>query len=394
METKHTLYGRTSKEGAKEAIRRALWKSEGEIGLRESIRKDLGIDIADAKQFPVLDPSFSWKDASRKLRESESATTQVQLLRAGVQSIVNAMYETVPVTWSDWAHAVTSTKMEELYAPLHGIGFPSMIAEGEQYPEAYGMAGLDIKLRNRKGGQLFPVSSELIADDQTGQVQKMSGLMGEYCAQLVEVWAYGKLASVAGASYAGVSVPVSETKPSDETTYPWSTSLVGGGANRPSSYGALAQDKIQNGFIGLMNQRNLLGLKMAVQPDRLIISPHYRFDTAVLLNSSYYPTGATAGQTGGAFSINPLQGLADVTVSRWVFDQNGSVSADSKAWYLVDSSKPWFVVQVRTPCEIAVENPASGDSFNKDVIRFKATTRFNADFIDPRFAWQGSNGSA
>jgi hypothetical protein len=40
-----------------------------------------------------------------------------------------------------------------------------------------------------------------------------------------------------------------------------------------------------------------------------------------------------------------------------------------------------------------VENPQSGRSFDSDTIRFKATTRFNADFIDPRFFWAGSNGS-
>jgi hypothetical protein len=392
METKHNLLGRASKEQAKEAIRRAMWKSDEEKTLRESIRRDMGIDIADAKQFPVLDPAFSWSDAKRKLREADSATSFTQLLRAGVQSVVNSMYESVDVTYADWAHTVTSTKMEELYAPLHGIGFPSMVAEGEQYPEV-GALGLDIKLRNKKAGTLYPVSKELMDDDQTGQVQKMAGLLGEYCHQLVEVWAYGKLASVANASYAGLKIPVSETQPSDEATYPWSTALIGGGKTRPAAFGALNQGNIQAGFVALMNQLNLLGLKMSVKPDRLLISPHYRFDTAVLLNSGYYPTGATAGATGGAFSINPLQGIADLTVSRFMFDQNGSVNADSKAWYLVDSSKPAFVVQMRTPCEVSVENPQSGDSFNKDTIRFKATTRFNADFIDPRFFWQGSNGS-
>lgn len=386
------LHKSTSKEQAREALRRATWKSPEEMALRESIRRDLGVDIADGKAFPVSDPGFNWAAARSKLREADSATSFTQLLRAGVQAVANSLYETVDVTYQDWATVVTSSKMEELYAPLAGVGFPSMIAEGEQYPEV-GALGLDIKLRNKKAGTMYPVTKELVDDDQTGQVQRMAGLLGEYCAQLVEVWAYGKLASVANMSYAGVQVPVSETKPADEATYPWSTSLVGGGKTRPASYGALSQANIQAGFIGLMNQLNILGLKMSVKPSRLIISPHYRFDSSVLLNSAYYPTGATAGQTGGAFSINPLQGIADLTVSRFMFDQSGSVNADSKAWYLCDDSKPAFIVQMRTPCEVSVENPQSGDSFNKDVVRFKATTRFNADFLDPRFFWRGSDGS-
>ena len=386
------LHKSTNKEQARQAIRRATWKSPEEMALRESIRRDLGVDIADEKAFPVSDPAFNWTAARSKLREADSATSFTQLLRAGVQSVANSLYETVDVTYQDWATVVTSSKMEELYAPLAGVGFPSMVAEGEQYPEV-GALGLDIKLRNKKAGTMYPVTRELVDDDQTGQVQRMAGLLGEYCAQLVEVWAYGKLASVANMSYAGVQVPVSETKPADEATYPWSTALVGGGKTRPASYGALTQGNIQAGFIALMNQLNILGLKMSVKPSRLIISPHYRFDSAVLLNSAYYPTGATAGQTGGAFSINPLQGIADLTVSRFMFDQSGSVNASSKAWYLCDDSKPAFVVQMRTPCEVSVENPQSGDSFNKDVVRFKATTRFNADFLDPRFFWRGSDGS-
>lgn len=387
------LYSKSNKEQSRDAIKRAMWKSDGEMALRESIRRDLGVDIADPEAFPAHKSSFDWTAARAKLREADGVTTQTQLLRAGIQSAINAsLYETVDTTWSDWAHTVTSTKMEELYAPLHGIGFPSQVGEGEQYPEVSAL-GLDIKLQNKKFGSMYPATAELVNDDQTGQVQRMAALMGEYAAQLVEVWSYGKLASVAGMSYAGIQVPVSETQPADEASYPWSTALVGGGKTRPAAYGAFNQGNIQAGMTALMNQLNLLGLKMSVRPDRILISPKFRFDAAVLLNSGFYPTGATAGATGGAFSVNPLAGIADLTVSRFMFDQSGSVNADSKRWVICDSSKPAFVVQMRTPAEVSVENPNSGDSFNKDVVRFKMTTRFNSDFIDPRFFWLGSDGS-
>jgi hypothetical protein len=193
--------------------------------------------------------------------------------------------------------------------------------------------------------------------------------------------------------YANMSVPVSETQPSEESSYPWSTSLVGGGSNRPASYGALNQANIQAGFIGLMNQKNKLGLKMSVQPDAIIASPHYKYDLAVLLHSGYYPTGATAGATGGAFSINPIEGIANPIISRFVFDNSGSVNNDSKAWYVLDSKVPAFIAQIREAAVVELENPASGMSFDRDVIRFKVRIRANADFIDPRFFWQGSDGS-
>jgi len=388
----HKLIGRNTKEQNDAALKESLWRSEGEQSAINEMQNKFGVDIRDPKAFPVMKNGF-FREAAKKLRESDSVTAFPGVLRAGVQSIVNAAYETVEVTFSDWAHVVTSTKLEELYAPIQGIGFPSQIGESEVYPEV-GAAGLDIKLRNRKFGTMLAVNRELMELDQTGQFQKQAGLLGEYAKQVLEVYCYGKLASVSGAKYANVSVPVSETKPADETTYPWSTALVGGGSNRPASYGALTQANIQNGIIGLMNQLNLLGLKMSVNPRRLLISPYYRFDAAVLLNSGWYPTGATAGAVGSVGAINPLQGILDLTASRFMFDQNGSVNASSKAWYIVDDSKPFFVCQVNVPSEVMLENPASGQSFDRDVIRFRLRVMANADFIDPRFAWRGSDGSA
>jgi phage major head subunit gpT-like protein len=387
------LFGRNTVEQNREALKRATWQSDDEKNLIESMQAKFGIDIRDPKAFPVLEAGYSWKKTRQKLAEADSLSAFPQVLRAGVQSSVNAMYETVPTTFEEWAHVINSSRIEELYAPIQGLGFLANIGENELYPET-GAAGLDIKLRNRKYGVLFPISKELLEDDQTGQFQKLSGLMGQYAKQVLEVLCYGKLASVAGMKYSTIEVPQSETQPSTESSYPWSTSLVGGGANRPASYGALTQSNIQNGFIGLMNQKNILGLKMAVQPDRIIISPKYNFDLGVLLHSAYYPSGAaSSGQVGGAFAINPIQGIADKTVSRFMFNYDGTVDGSTSAWYLVDSKAPWFVCQVREAAAVEVENPTSGKSFDSDTIRFKVRLRANADHIDSRFAWQGNNGS-
>ena len=387
---------RNTADENKKILESATWKSEDERDLKEYMQKKFGVDITDAKEFPVMESNFSWKATRKKLMEADSEGAFVQVLRAGIQNIVNSLYQTVPVTFDKWTHTVNSTKIEELYAPLQGIGFPQQVGEAEIYPEV-GASGLDIKLRNRKYGTLYAVTKELLNDDQTGQFQKQTGLLGAYAKQVLEVLAYGKLASVANMSYQNLTIPTSETKPSSESNYPWTSSsapFVGGGYNRPTSYGALNQANIQSGFIGLMNQLNMLGLKMGVQPDTIMISPYYNFDIKTLLNSAYYPTGATAGSTGGAFSINPIEGLANPVISRFMFDQNGSVNANSKAWYICDSKVPFFVVQLLEAAVVEMENPASGQSFDRDVVRFKVRTRANADFIDPRFAWQGSNGSA
>lgn len=377
-------------------IKKVLTDSAEMKSFRENFKARHGIDPLDGEKFPVMKEGWSWKKLREKvasLKEADAASAYTQFLRAGVQSIVNAMYESTATTYEDWVTVVPSSKDTELYAPLHGVAFPRQVGPSVKYPEL-GSAALDIKLQNRKFGSIYSLQRELLDDDQTGQFQKQAGIMGEYLRLVCEVWVYGKLASVSsGMTYQDLTIPVSETKPSSETTYPWSTALIGGGATRPGSFGAFNQSNLQTGLYSLMGQKNLLGIIMSVSPNRILISPRNQFDAAVLLNSSYYPTGATAGSTGGAFSINPIKGVADLTVVRYMFDNLGVVNPQSKAWYLVDDSKPWFVVQMREAVTVEQEAPNSGTSFEQDEIRFKARSRFNADFIDPRFAWQGNDGS-
>lgn len=395
------LNTKNSVKDNQDVLNHVLWESKEVKKLRESFKKHVKGDLkemgAPGSAFPIMTYGFDWNKVATKfgtsVREADSGSGFTQVLRAGVQLVVNSMYQTVKTTFEDWVHVVPSSKDTELYAPLHGISFLKEVAKQEKYGEAHA-AGLDIKLKNRKYGEMYPIEMELLEDDQTGQFQKQAGLMGEYAKLALEAICYAKLASVANMSYAGLTIPQSETQPTEESTYPWSTALVGGGKNRPASYGAPTQANIQAGYVGLMNQLNKLGLKMSVDGNRLIASPFYRFDLSTLLNSSYWPAvpSATAGATGGAFSENPMKGLANLTISRFVFDQNGA-NLNSKAWYLIDDSKPWFVLQVRESASVSQENPQAGDSFDRDVIRFKVRLRCNADHIDPRFAWQGSDGS-
>jgi hypothetical protein len=133
-----------------------------------------------------------------------------------------------------------------------------------------------------------------------------------------------------------------------------------------------------------------------VNPKLLTISPYKQFDAAVLMQSSLNPTAAatSAGAIGGAYAINPIKSILDINVSRFVFDNTGSANGQSSAWYIMDSTKPWFVNQLRDPGSVIMENPESGESFDRKVVRHRLDIRLNMDFIDPRFVWQGSDGSA
>lgn len=369
--------------------------------LRESCKTRYGIDpMTDTEKFPVMKESFSWKSFRRELegqlKEADSGTAFTQFLVAGLLQNVIGMYNMAKTSYADWV-TVTPTNLKETpVAPLHGLSFPREVGEQMPYPVS-GVAALSLKFVARKYGTMYEVTKELLEDDQSGQFKQQTGMLGEYLNLLTEVLVYGRLSSVVGASYAGFVPGATETKPSNEAVYPWApatTPFVGGGYNRPASFGAFTDANLKTAIQSLMIQKNLLGIQLPVQANRILISPLYQFDAAVILNSAYYPAGAqAAGVTGGAFSINPLKGLADVSISQFMPSSSGVIGGLSSAWYVVDDSKPWFQLVVRAPVSLEQENPMAGQSFERDIYRFKANTRCIADFVDPRFAWQGSNGS-
>lgn len=397
-ETPIQLHRRNTVAKNRAVIKEALYKNDEMLKLQASVKRILGVDFMKESEFPVNDSRFSWKKVKAKLAEADSASSFAQVLRAGVQTSVNGMYESTPTTQENWTHAIQSSKDTELYAPLHGISFPTELGRQEKYTES-AAAGLDIKLKNRKYGTMYAVEMELIDDDQTGQFAQQAGRLGEYLKLVLEVLCYAKLASSASTmSYSNLVIPASETKPSSEANYPYAAAaapFVGGGYNKPASYGLATQANIQAGFQAMMVQKNLLGLRMLVQPDMIIAGPRYEFDLATILHSNYYPTGATAGAVGGAFSINPLHGIADVTISRFIFrpDTGALDDGTATAWWLVDSKVPFFVLQIREGAVVEQEAPNSGAGFESDILRFKGRTRCNADFIDPRFVWLGDDGS-
>lgn len=364
---------------------------------REAMKARYGIDpMTDTKNFPVMEAGFSWTALKQKLalKEADASSSFVQFLRAGIQTITNNAYVSHPTTYERWVTTVQSKKDQELYPINQGVSFPRQVGPSEKFPEV-AAAALDLSLKNLKYGAMYAVERELLEDDQSGTFQMQAAKLGEYLKLLNEVLCYGKLASVSSMQYIDFKIPRSETQPSSEATYPWSTSLVGGGANRPASFSIITKDAVQAAKVGLMNQKNLQGIKMNVVGDLIICGPQVEFDASILLNSAFYPSNlaGVAGATGQISAINPIKGIADLCVSPYVFKNDGTVNGDSKAWYLVDSKKPWFIHQVREVGTIEQEAVNAGESFERDIYRFKARARMNADFLDSRFAWQGNDGS-
>jgi hypothetical protein len=396
----------TIREQNEKVIKKVVHESRSMRKLKESFRNRFGFDMTDAAKFPVLSDGFSFQrcremiEGSKKFREADTSTAFVQLLRAGIQLAVNQLYENTKTTFEDWTMTVNSNKREELYAPLVGIGFPSEVAEGGKYGEV-GAFGIDLKLRNRKYGSLYSATWELgEEDDQTGQIMRAAKIMGEYMKLVVEAVVHGKLAAVSGGvQYQNLKVRACEMVPSYEGTYPFATSLYGGGKNKPATYTLLDLTNLKIARQTLNQQKNQLGIKMEVLGDTVLCGPHFELDAATLAHSVYYPVtpSASAGVVGGSHSNNPLVGLFDTIISKYHFGPTGVIDdGTGTMWYHLDKKKTsagGFIVQLRTAAEVIHEAVNSGQSFERDLVRFKARSRFNSDFVEPRFIYRGNDGS-
>ena len=385
-------------EKNRKAMASAIRNNPDAVKYREGFKKKWGVDPMDPA---MLKEGFSWKKASEKMArfaEAENSSSWPQLLRAGVSNIANDLFQSTPGTYEQWCHTVPSKMDTELYAPLESVGFPGEVPQGGYFPEV-STFGLDLKLKNRKYGSIFAATFEMVEDDQTGQMVQRAQRMGEYLKILTEVLVMSKLASPSGGvTYLGQFFPTSETKPSYESNYPWTSSsapFTGGGYNRPTSFGIINQANLTTALQSLMQQQDALGNYVPVMPSHIILSPKRHFDIAQILNSTYYPAGAqSAGVTGGAFAENILKGLVSPITTPYMPTNSNVINGLAESWYLVDAKKPAFIHQLREGVSLVAEAPNSGDGFSRDTQRYKARIRQNADFISPLFMWQGNDGSA
>ena len=336
----------------------------------------------------------------RKLKEAQPSTAFGQLLRAGIQTLANGAYTRTPVSWPQYVTETSSDKRQEFYAPLYGSALPSRTGPGEPYSET-GLKGVDREIINYKvmGGESF--QRELFDDDMTGQIRTRANRLGEGMKVYEEVYVAGRISGIA-ATIAGVSIPAStfSTVNANGTaiTTPFSATLYSATAgNRPSSFTGqqLSVPTLKTAYEALMNAVDPLNVKMMVDPKTLLVSTFDAMNAPILANSAYYPATpgvggqtaatATSGLGGALMAENPFKGMFNVIVNRYL---------PRGAWYLLDKSPGAMVFQRRDPMEVVQEQPQSGQSFDQDVYRFRSRSRFEAEWLDSRFWYEGNDGTA
>ena len=352
--------------------------------LAESIKHRVRMDPEALIKLMESD-NFSWKKVRRnletnesKLREANSESAFGQLLRYGVQHFMFDAYQSIDdFVYTDYVSVRPSTNRQEWYAPLYGPEIPRDVPTGGKFEDSK-LYGLDRELVNKKVGRMFSVERELVDDDQSGQIEDRATKLGSRMRYKEE------------ADVNGVDVFTNVPKNISGLTGVAGVSYTVAKGNRPTTFAQLSQPALEAADIAMHTMLDPTGIRMMVKPSLLLVSPSDKFNAAKLLNSTLQPSvpgaagqtfnTATSGLTGFVNTINPLQGLYTLKVSRFM---------PANYWYLMEP-KTSIVFQDRDPLELLMEARDAGMSFERDEYRWRVRRRYATDVIEYIYFYCGN----
>lgn len=304
-----------------------------------------------------------------ELRETNAESTFAWLLRGAIQEFANDMYQNLPVIWPNLVTEVNSKRRSELYGGLYRPNIPKQVDAGEKFQDTT-FKGFEREIINYKFGFIESFERELFDDDQTGQVRSRATNLGEGFRVLEEVYVITRIFGSARTAE-GIDVPAS--------TLPGGVYSVAKG-NRPATFVRFSGTALETAHVAFRNIVDPVGRRFLVVPKMLLVSPIDEFEAYRQINSPWMANTATSTT---ANMVNPLQGRYVVFSSPYV---------PTYAWVIGDFPRG-FVFQRRDPLEIIQENAASGNSFIQEVYAFRARERFEADWVESRFAYLGNDGT-
>lgn len=345
------------------------------MDLRPSVERRLRETVARL-DFDAPDFTFSRLLAAgeriAELSEANSASTFAYLLRSAVQEFANQPYQDLPVIYPNFVTEVNSRRRSEVYGGLYRGNMPRETDAGEEFQDQ-SFKGFEREIVNVKFGHIETFERELFDDDQTGQVRQRAANLGEGFRIFEEIFVLSRLF---GLTRTEEGVQVTPSSYNATGGGPFTTTI----GNRPATYARLNATTLEAAHVAARSITDPVGRKFLSIPNQLIVSPIDEFAAYTLVNS---PNQGNLTSSATAMMVNPLQGRYTVFSSPFI---------PSKAWMLGDP-KRGFVFQRRDPLEIVQENPASGRSFLAEVYAFRARSRFNADWIEPRYVFLGNDGT-
>jgi phage major head subunit gpT-like protein len=338
----------------------------------------------------MLSPSFNWsglREACVKaeeqglLKESVAESAFSSLLRLGVETIIKTGYEVPDTIHQNIMLETSSTSLYQPYAWTNRAELPKEVPAGGEFDDSR-VVPWDVVVKNRKFGRRLAFETELFEDDQTGEVQRKSSELGENMQTVKEIWFAGFL-SGAAYTFGDTKVPAPVYRDPDPAG---STSVFVAAAtntrrtNKTNAAESLDLTNFKGARTALRNMKDSLGNRVSVRPDTLVVATNLEYDGAQLMNAAWYPAATDTTTSARAVDYNPIKGMANVQVCRWLPDS---------AWYVGQAKSRSLVFQRRTGLQVLQENPSAGESFKLDKYIFRVRERWTMFWGDARYWYQG-----
>jgi len=282
----------------------------------------------------------------------------------GINKHYGDAYAEYPIEYTNIFATETSDKAFERDVQTTGFGLASVMNEGDGVTYDSANQGFNKDYTHIQYGLGFIITRIMVEDDQYARPAKnRAQALAFSIRQTKEILGANVLNRAFSSSYTGA----------DGLELCSELHLNGGGAggtwqNEPTDDADLSESALEQAYIDIGNWTNDRGLRISIQPRRLIIPIQLKFDADRILKSNQRVDTADN-------DINALRAAN-------VFPEGAYVNhylTDSDAWFIITNCPNGLKYFEREAERFGVDN-----DFDTDNAKYKATFRCSFGWTDPR----------
>lgn len=284
----------------------------------------------------------------------------------GVQEWFGREYKNHPETWRKLFEISSSDKAYEEDVELTGFGYVPVKAEGDSISYDSEQQGYVTRYTNVTYGMGYIVTQEAIEDDQYTAVSKRRSTALAFSAQTTKETVHANIFNRAFNSsfVGGDSVELCGSHPT----------LAGNVSNELSVAADLSEASLEDLCIQIMNATNSRGLRIALEPQKLLIAPGNYFNARRIIESELQ--NDTANNARNIVGTMFRGGLVC-----WTF------LTDADAWFVLTDC-PAGLKHLRRRAGVFAQD----NDFDSSNAKSKFTERYSCGWTDWRSTW-GSPGA-
>lgn len=288
-----------------------------------------------------------------------------KLLYPGINKVYGKAYMEYPTQYTELFESNTSTRAYEEDLGTTGLGLAQRKTEGNSIAYDEESQAFLTRYMHFVWALGFVVTREMYEDAQYDIGLRRAKSLAFSMRQTKEINAANVYNRAFSSSYAG-----GDSKELCATDHP---NYSGGTwSNEPTTAADLSEAALEQAFIDISKWTNDRGLKIAVQPTKLIIPTDLQFEADRILNSPYRVGTADNDK-------NALKGKLPIVVNNYL--------TDTDAWFLRTNCPEGLKHFTRRKMEFGVDN-----DFDTENAKYKATERYSFGWTDPRGIY-GSPGA-